>query len=155
MAHSSIRCWFFFIVRDTAVSISQLYSTQCPNAAFCNVQVRSRSPQEWPDEVLCHPNNVLTMNGFLSFWLHDIMTLHTLNYRHTLLPLLPAQGKKKKKRDSPGHGKKEGKRLSVGEEAGEVRSAHIWWLMPGFSIPLFFYVLLSTDVCVCVFDSIV
>lgn len=114
LAHSSVRCGFLFIVcsrRKGSGGEPGVRHSPPLNWTYFNAQVHSHSLQEWPDEVVCHPNSVLTMNGFLSFWLDDIMTLHTLNYRHTLLPLQPAQGEKK---ESPGHGKKESERLSGG-----------------------------------------
>lgn len=92
-----------------------------------NAHVRSSSLQEWPDEVVYHPNNVLTMNGFLSFltaWYND--TTHPELQTHPAAITTSAREKEKKKKASPGHGKKESKRLSVGEGAGEVSSAHIW-----------------------------
>lgn len=48
-------------------------------------------------ELTCHPFNMLSLNGSFSFWLDDIMALHTLNYRHTLLLLLqPTEGKRER-----------------------------------------------------------
>ena len=67
-------------------------------------------------ELTCHPFNMLSLNGSLYFWLDDIMALHTLNYRHTLLLLQPSEGK----RERLGHSEKEsGRQREGGRQWGQ------------------------------------
>lgn len=77
---------------------------------------------------------MLSLNGSLSLSLDDIMALHTLNYRHTLLLLQPTERRKRVSR-SQGKGEREVERegsLSEREGDSEVRSVHIWSFMPAF-----------------------
>lgn len=83
-------------------------------------------------ELTCHSFNMLSLNGSLSFSLDDIMALHTLNYRHTLLLLQPTEGKRKRESRSQGKGEREVEREERGEGDSEVRSVHIWSFMLHF-----------------------
>lgn len=78
-----------------------------------------------------------SLNEFLSFWLDDIMALHTLNYRHTLLLLL---------QPTEGGGERENEREKGKREGGR------WWgqSCPYLVILLCFnptFILLPTSVC--------
>lgn len=93
--------------------------------------------QEWSVSYHSTLFNVPSLNEFLSFWLDDIMALHTLNYRHTLLLLL---------QPTEGGGERENEREKGKREGGR------WWgqSCPYLVILLCFnptFILLPTSVC--------